>query len=302
MNLIHLAEWYSFGMIWLNGGRMRIFLGIDGGGSGCRAVIGDDAGHVIGRGEAGPANIVSDPEGARANILTAARMALGNAGKLEDLHAVLGLAGGNLAAAAQALAAQLPFASARVLWDAQTAAEGALAGRDGIVAALGTGSVFARRVKGDLRMTGGWGLAVGDEGSGAWLGRAMMSRALWAHDGLIEMTPFLRDLLDDMGGAEAMAGFAASARPVDFAQHARRMLERPEDSTVQALLGEAESWVLRQIEHLQPEAARLPVCFTGGLGPIFAARLGDRLGVDLLEPRGTGLDGALMLARAGGVT
>lgn len=278
---------------------MSLFLGIDGGGSGCRAVVGDGAGRVIGYGESGPANIVSDPEGAHDNILVATRAALGDAGRLEDLCAVLGLAGGNLPAAAQALEARLPFRHARVLWDAQTAAEGALAGRDGIVAALGTGSVFARRAQGALLMAGGWGFVLGDEGGGAWLGRAMMRYALWAQDGLVTMTPFLRDLLADLGGAEGMVAFAATARPVDFARHARRLLDTPDDPAAREVMGAAEDWVLRRIEHIQTDA-RLPVCFTGGLGQIFAARLAERLDVALLEPLGNGLDGALALARAEG--
>ncbi|MCB1401204.1 MAG: ATPase, partial [Rhodobacteraceae bacterium] len=59
---------------------MRLWLGIDGGGSGCRAAVADAAGTILGQAEAGPANIASDFEGALANILSASGAALERAG------------------------------------------------------------------------------------------------------------------------------------------------------------------------------------------------------------------------------
>ncbi|MDE3240946.1 MAG: ATPase, partial [Paracoccaceae bacterium] len=59
---------------------MQLFLGIDGGGTGCRAAVADARGRILGRGKAGPANIVTDPDGARANILAATVAALGSHG------------------------------------------------------------------------------------------------------------------------------------------------------------------------------------------------------------------------------
>ena len=48
---------------------MEFFLGLDGGGTGCRAVLADLRGHEIGRAEGGPANINSDPQGALDTLL-----------------------------------------------------------------------------------------------------------------------------------------------------------------------------------------------------------------------------------------
>src|SRR5258708_24966494 len=42
---------------------MRLFLGVDGGQSGTTAVIGDEAGRVLGTGEAGPCNHAAAGEG-----------------------------------------------------------------------------------------------------------------------------------------------------------------------------------------------------------------------------------------------
>ena len=64
---------------------MRLYLGIDGGGTGCRAALADADGRVIGRGEAAAANIWTDPEGALGNILDAARAAMAEARLEADL-------------------------------------------------------------------------------------------------------------------------------------------------------------------------------------------------------------------------
>ena len=89
--------------------RLPLFLGIDGGGTGCRAVLADGRGEILGHGTAGPANIASDFEGALGNIVQAARAAAGEV-PLTALRAGLGLAGANAGAAAGGLRPPLPLA------------------------------------------------------------------------------------------------------------------------------------------------------------------------------------------------
>jgi glucosamine kinase len=168
---------------------MTLYLGIDGGGTGCRAAVADEDGRILGHGTAGPANIASDPDGAACNILAAAWAALSASARPEadfaGLHAGLGLAGANAHGTVERLRAALPFARIRIETDAVAAAKGALRDEDGIVAALGTGSVFAAQRGGAVRQIGGWGLVLGDEGSGAWIGRALCAAALRAEDGFV---------------------------------------------------------------------------------------------------------------------
>jgi hypothetical protein len=59
---------------------------------------------------------------------------------------------------------------------------------------------------------------------------------------------------------------------------------------------EAEADVMRAIQRLMGDDA-LAVCFLGGLGQVFAQRLAWQLQGLIREPAGTGLDGALLLAR-----
>lgn len=51
-------------------------IGIDGGGTSCRAAVATADGRILGRGKAGAANILTDPETALANIGEAARCIL----------------------------------------------------------------------------------------------------------------------------------------------------------------------------------------------------------------------------------
>lgn len=278
-------------------GMNPVFLGVDGGGTGCRVALADDKGRSLARAEAGPANISADPDGALVNILAATRAALAQLGgkvEMQHLHAGLGLAGANAAGAADWLGAHLPFARARIVTDAVTAVKGALGQRDGIVAAIGTGSVFAEQRGGVMRQIGGWGLALGDEGSGAVLGRALLARALRARDGALPMTPLLQMVLDEFGTPEALVAFSLTAKGADYAAFAPRV-EASDDPAAQAIMAQAVEEVRASVAALQ-EADPLPVTFIGGLGPAYAKRISDW---PQRPAAGAALDGALMLAREG---
>jgi len=290
--------WYLCG----KGVVMGLVLVVDGGGSGCRAAVADESGQILGQGRAGPANIMTDPDAARANILAAAATALADSGQaatLADLAAVLGLAGANVAGNAARLAALLPFARVRVETDATIALVGAHQDQDGIAATIGTGSVFGRQRGGVRRQIGGWGLVLGDEGSGAWIGRAALTEVLHAADGLVSGSPLLAGLRDRLGGADAVVTFARTASPGDFSDLAREVVAAPDDAAAARILSAADDWIARGIGHLQVSPT-LPVTFLGGLGPVFAQRLSPRYPGLIRAAMGSALDGALWLARTEG--
>lgn len=272
---------------------MQLFLGIDGGGTGCRAAVADESGRVLGRGEAGPANIASDPDGAAQNIVKAAADALLLAGGGKIFAAGLGLAGANAAGAADRLRDVLPFDRVAVVTDGITAVKGALGAADGVVAALGTGSVFAVQRGGVIRQIGGRGLVLGDEASGAWIGRAILRAALRAVDGMQPMTPLLAALIEEGGGADAVVAFSLRARPVEFAVFAPRVVGSGDAAAV-AVMAEALADAAEAVALLQGDEG-LPVVFLGGLGTVFADRLAGRFAIR--PALGTALDGALTLAR-----
>jgi glucosamine kinase len=276
---------------------MQLYLGVDGGGTGCRAAVCDRAGRILGTGTGGPANIASDMEGARDSVLSAAGQALQAAGggEIGDLVAALGLAGVNAAGVPERFAQALPFRHLRLVTDAVTAVKGALGPRDGIVAALGTGSVFGCQRAGAVRQIGGRGLVLGDEASGAWIGRAILSRALRAVDGLEAETPLLAALVAERDGPDGVVAFSLRARPADFAALAPRVAESG-DPAAQAVMAAAVAEVAAAIRALDAGGG-LPVVLLGGLAPVFAPRLQGLF--PLLPPAGSALDGALLLAREG---
>jgi glucosamine kinase len=217
---------------------------------------------------------------------------------LSRLRAGLGLAGANAAGAVGRLRLALPFATATIETDAVTTAMGALGGQDGVVAAIGTGSVFAAIRQGQFRQIGGWGLVLGDEGSAAILGRSILSYALRALDGHAEMTPLLAKLLQDHGGPTGVVTFAQSARPSDFAALAPQVTAS-EDHAAEELMRAATKAVADSVTLLL-EGSDLPVVFTGGLGPVYRAHLSQTVDWAIKDAAGTALDGALMLAQKAG--
>ncbi len=272
---------------------MQFFLGIDGGGTGCRAAVADGQGRILGRAEAGPANIASDFAGSVQNILAAAGAAMAQAGAPSVVGVGLGLAGANAAGASDRLRAALPFAGLAIETDAITAIRGALADTDGIVAAIGTGSVFGSRIDGTIRQIGGWGLALGDQGSGAWIGRAALSCALRTCEGFDPITPLWSDILAEFDGPQGIIAFSLTARPVDFARLAPRIIAS-DDASALGIMAQAKADIAEAIAVLQA-GRNLPVTFLGGLGPHFASRFADALRIR--PASGTALDGALILAR-----
>lgn len=278
---------------------MVLYLGIDGGGTGCRAAIADAGGRILGQGTGGPANINSDPEGAVVSILAAATGAMVQADATPaQVIAVLGLAGGNMTEAARRTEASLPFARCRVLNDAVIAARGAIGDGDGILVAIGTGSIFAVQRGGALRLHGGRGFLLGDEGSGAVLGRTLLSEAMRAGDGFAPDSPLLRDLRETMGGFEGIIAFGNRAAPAEFAQLARRLVEERDDPAAMRIMeaaaraggprGRGAAGHGRSARHLH-----------GGLGPFYAQVLERRWTV--APAQGSATDGAIAIARELGV-
>ena len=135
---------------------------------------------------------------------------------------------------------------------------------------------------------------LGDEASGAWLGKRLLALTLRAADGVEDHSPLTRALLAGMGGVGGIIAFARTASGADFAARARILADNPADPAAMAVLDRADRHVAAYVARLQPPGEPLPVTFTGGLGPLFAARSGGRW--PLSAPKGTPLDGALSLA------
>jgi len=266
-----------------------VYLAIDGGGSGCRAALCDGAGRELARAEGGPANVASDFDAALCSLREIALRVIGDHA-LDQVRAVLGVAGLNLSGAGPRLEAALPF-RAKVMQDVTTSLRGALGTGDGIMAAIGTGSVFARQVGGEVKVIGGWGFRLGDEASGAWMGRLMLNRIARMLDGYAPLSPLAKAVVDDLGGGPGLVAFTLQKTPAEHALLVHRMAAALDDPLSRYVLTETRAELRGAIGLLQTDPP-LPVVWLGGLGPTLALTDWPRA-----EPLGNALDGAMAIAR-----
>lgn len=282
----------------------RLFLGIDGGGTKCRARIRAENGALVSEALGGLANIYQDFNKAMATLLDTARDALRAAGfaetRLGELHVGLGLAGVvTEEAAARVHRAGLPFAAISVDVDGYTACLGAHDGKDGGIVIAGTGSFGLALIRGERYSIGGWGFPLGDDGSGAILGRAALRRAALAFDGLIATSPLLEALLAEFGrNRETFGNWARTALPRDFAQFSPRIFAATAagDRHGLELVAEAAAGVAQMAEALLAKGAP-SIALIGGLARPITPYLDKVLQPHLVEPRRDPIDGAIMMAR-----
>lgn len=284
---------------------MPLFIGIDGGGTKCRARIRDGAGRLVGEGTGGAANIRLATELVWNSILTACRKALRPAGldetALAGAHVGLGLAGASQSIDAhRILSYRHPFGAVALDTDAHIAWRGAFGGRDGAILILGTGSCGYARVKGQAHYVGGWGFEVSDEGSGAALGREALRRAIWAYDGRIPPTDLALAVLEQFGGPEAIVDWVGQARPSDYGRLAPLVFDhaRRGDPLAAELIAGAAKGAVRIAERLLDLGAPA-LCLVGGLADPLRPWLPEALMRKVLPPEADALEGAIALAWEG---
>lgn len=167
-------------------------IGMDCGGSRTRAVVGGRPDGILARASAGPGNPLSAGFSAAARAYeTAISLLLSRAGLQPDAIAAVavGAAGAGRPAERRRIAATLkrilPQARIAVDSDAVMALLGATMGKPGIIVISGTGSiVLGMGEDRAMARAGGWGLLLGDEGSGGNLGLEAVKAVLRAEDGL----------------------------------------------------------------------------------------------------------------------
>ena len=182
----------------------ELFLGIDGGGSKCKAIVMNEHNDILGTGVSGPGNPLHGFEQATNAITQSAELALENAGlahnKLNELNAGVGLAGINLPILFEKMQAwQHPFKEMFLTTDILIACLGAHQGQDGAVMISGTGSCGFSYIEGQEFIIGGHGFPQGDKGSGAWFGLEVVKQVLLSLDGVIESSIMNDMLLSQLG-------------------------------------------------------------------------------------------------------
>src|SRR5262245_17103271 len=280
------------------------YLGIDGGGTRCRARIEDENGTRLGEAGSGPATTRIGVDKAWRSIMEATDAAAAQARLAREdfsrMHAAIGLAGlGRRGAEADLNTITHPFASLVFISDGMAACLGAHSGADGAIVVAGTGSVGVGLIGGREIRLAGYGFPVSDEGSGADIGLQVVRLALRAADRRGEMTPLLGEVLGafDHDPYQAVA-WSEDARPADYAafapivmRHARdgdpvgrRIVERAADAIGDLL----DLFLARGIERLS---------LVGGLSEAITPWLTPDLRARLKRPDADAAAGALLVAR-----
>jgi glucosamine kinase len=157
-----------------------ILLGIDGGGTRCRARLADANGTILAECFGGPANLRLGLDDSVRVVRECTGQCLRQAslsGLERKIIACLALAGASepeRLAAAQRV--RYPFRSALITTDARAACIGAHNGGDGGIVIAGTGSIGWASLGGRQYRVGGWGFPLSDEGSGALIGFAALTQ------------------------------------------------------------------------------------------------------------------------------
>ncbi|KVQ57476.1 BadF/BadG/BcrA/BcrD ATPase family protein [Burkholderia territorii] len=276
-------------------------IGIDGGGTGTRAVLADRHGRELAQGRGGPSGLGLGIERAWASIGAACADAFARAELAFDWSQCAlgcGLAGVNNAAWLAAFRAQAPLGALAIESDAYTTVVGAHGGAPGLIVALGTGSIAAALdAAGDCRIAGGFGFPSGDEASGAWLGMRALAYAQQALDGRAPRDAFADALLAETGAhdRDALVQWSCDANQTIYARLAPIVFAHRDNPCAAALIAQAGDEIGKMIDALDPAQA-LPVALCGGLADALAPAVPARHAARLRAPLDDSAHGALRLA------
>jgi glucosamine kinase len=282
------------------------FIGVDGGGTRCRARLKDRAGRTLGESESGPANIRLGLDVAWGNIMTAIDAALAQAGLNRDALTAtalgLGLAGvvTPTDCTRTSDAAPIVFGRINAAADYHVACFAAFAGADGAIQIAGTGSSGYAIVGGRGYPVGGWGFLLSEKGSAAALGRDAIRAALEGHDDLAPHTPFTKAIIARFGHSAAIIDWSETARPGDYGALSPLVFEFAgvNDAVACALVSRVAADIDHFVTHLI-ELGAPQVCLVGGLAPHIRPWLSEATQSRLAEAQMDILDGAILMAQQG---
>lgn len=280
-------------------------IGIDGGGTRCRARLVDNRGETLAEAVSGSANIFQDAQNAWHSVQSVlselCHLAQLPLSEIQSAPIVAGLAGAEVSSCVsqfQFLATSLPRLT--VMTDAQVACIGAHQGQPGAAYIVGTGSIGVSWQGGQWRRVGGWGFPLADQGSGAWLGQQAIRLALDAKDGLVPATQLTEQVwavFQDQPerllrwSQEATSGQFGEFSPYVTAAYARG------DSHAITIVAQQIEFLTKQINALVTNDLKLSLM--GGLSHWVEPLLPKSIQEKLTPAQGDALSGAVRCAQQG---
>lgn len=282
-----------------------LYLGIDGGGTKCKARLEDAQGKLLGEGLAGPANPVRGLAQTIESILTSTERALQSANLsldcVKNINAGLGLAGVNLPSFYQQVNQwQHPFSQFALSTDLHIACLGAHNGQDGAVIISGTGFSAGSTIQQTHLEIGGHGFVLGDSGSGAKLGASAIRRALEVLDGIASRSSFIDAVLAQLECHDSVSVVEKTieAKPAFYAKFAPLVLNfaNQGDATATELVNIAADYISRIGRRLlEDNPPRFSII--GGIAEPIHKWLDDDIKEQLSAPLQPPEVGAILLAR-----
>jgi glucosamine kinase len=154
------------------------------------------------------------------------------------------------------------------------------------------------RHDGRVRSVGGWGFLVGDQGSGARIGRDLLEETLLAYDGIGEASELTRALLAVFRDEPRdVVEFTTTARPGDFGGFAPMVFDHAArgDPVAERILDRAVRFIEESLRVLDLRPGD-PLCLLGGLAALFEPRLPEHVRALVRQPIQDALGGAVSMA------
>ncbi|WP_419239659.1 BadF/BadG/BcrA/BcrD ATPase family protein [Photobacterium leiognathi] len=284
---------------------IRFLVGVDGGGTSCRARICDINGNTLGEAKTGSANILLGSSVAMASIndaiATAAEQAGLNSSHFRHMSVGLALAGAEQQDAWYAFMKQPhPYGAITLNTDAYGACLGAWGGKDGAILIAGTGSCGILLKEGQQHVVGGREFPISDQGGGAVMGLRLIQQVLLSVDGIVEQTPLARSVLEYFNhDVDSIVSWSKTARPCDYGQFSPSIFAHAAQGdklAIEMLLQTAadiEMWMNALIQRGADK-----ICLMGSIAERIHAWLIPPLQQRIATPQGDAMDGAIAMARS----
>jgi glucosamine kinase len=203
---------------------MPFFLGIDGGGTKTRCVVGDETSR-LGVGTSSSSKVQRVGEACARDALAGAvheacvQAAISPGQIARTCAGITGSARPEIAGVMRDLLSGMVGGPVEVVGDIEIAFEDAFSAKPGVIVIAGTGSIaYGRNASAETTRAGGWGYPMSDEGSGQWIGAEAVRATLRERD-RGSSSPLLKELIENLG-AKDFEDFIVRLNanpPVDFA-------------------------------------------------------------------------------------
>lgn len=279
------------------------YVGIDGGGTSCRARIRNSAGSLIGEAKSGSANILLGVDVAMASILQAIKEAALQGGLSESnfsqMHVGLALAGAEQKSAWKAFMEQHhPFASVTLNTDAYGACIGAHNGDNGAIMIAGTGSCGIYLQDGQQHVVGGREFPISDQGGGAVMGLHLIQQVLLAEDGIRAKTPLSEHVMAHFNNSiDEIVAWSKQAIPRDYGQFSPAIFEfsLQADPLALEMLQQTATDIEMFLMALNRRGATR-ICLMGSIAERIVKWLSPPVQQWIVEPQFDAIEGAIMFA------